>query len=190
MLSILDHSSASYMSMVWMKLCSWYVWGLGDHLKSVAVFTTASTLRASILCLQVMHLTKDTCNDMKLHCFPSQFHSVHTSYLLLRGVSILIGYTVLFPCKQSSIDDNGRYHFLYCVLKYTSCILTNVYVPTPFNVNVLKYLLHSIADKPGVPVVSVGDFNMILNIHLDRFVLDFGTVQDSFTSLYYLSMEA
>lgn len=42
-----------------------------------------------------------------------------------------------------------------------ACILANIYIPPPFNAEVLYQLMKLIFDKPDVPRMAVGDFNMV-----------------------------
>lgn len=47
--------------------------------------------------------------------------------------------------------------------------LASVYIPPPFNTEILSELTSFTADNPGVPVIVTGDFNMAMDNCLDRF---------------------
>lgn len=67
------------------------------------------------------------------------------------------------------IDSEGRSVFIFCFLGDVPYILINVYTPPPFKIEVIKEVLDFIADKPRVPLLVVGDFNMVLNTQIYRF---------------------
>lgn len=76
---------------------------------------------------------------------------------------------VAFSCSQASIDENGRYIFLYCSIGNRKYVLANIYIPPPFKIDVMIRLNEFLLDKEEVPVIVVGDFNEILDKKLDRF---------------------
>lgn len=65
----------------------------------------------------------------------------------------------------------------------------NVYVPLPFKLEVIKHLLEFMADKPRVPVLIVGDFNMVMNTQMDMFLPGKRLEQSPYTSLYRIFRE-
>lgn len=148
-------------------LCSWNVRGLGDPVKKAAVLSMAKIYGASLLCVQETHLTNISIPHLGWGDFRSQFHSVYTSFS--RGVSILIKSGVEVNCMQSRIDESGRYIFLHCKIENRTYVLANVYIPPPFNTSVLRSLVEFVLDRPGVPVIVLGDFNMVMDQKIDRF---------------------
>lgn len=135
--------------------------GMGDSHKKTAVHLIAKTYEAAILCLQETHLTKVSTPQLRCRDYGTQFHSVHSSYS--RGVSIFIQSGVAFSCIQSKIDELGQYIFLYCILKNRPCVVANVYLTPSSDVSILCRLAKFVLDKPGVPVLATGDFNMVMH---------------------------
>lgn len=145
---------------------SWNVRGLGDTIKRATVLSALEGSGSGLLCLQETHLTSATVSQRRNQRFQSQFHSVHSSYS--RGVSIMIGRGVAFPCRECRIDEQGRYIFLLCSIENKQYVLANIYTP-PFKLEVLHKLLEFTLDKVGTPVIVVGDFNEVQEKSLDRF---------------------
>lgn len=150
-----------------LNIGSWNVRGLGSPVKRAAVYDGLDTLKVEIACLQETHLTKDTKNNLWNKRYQHQFHSTYTSYS--RGVSTLIGSGVAFICRQCRIDEEGRYVFLHCVIENLECVLANLYIPPPFKLDIMYNLMEFIIDKAELPVIVVGDFNMVLDNKIDRF---------------------
>lgn len=69
------------------------------------------------------------------------------------------------------VDKEGRLVFLLCRLNDLVCIIAAMYVPPPFSSDPLKKLAQFIALHPHVPVVALGDFNIILDPQLYRLSL-------------------
>lgn len=147
-----------------LNIGSWNVWGLGSPAKRAVVFAVLDTFKVGIACLQETHLTKDTKINVRKRRYQHQFHSMHTSYS--RGVSVLIGSGVAFSCRQ--YKSEGRYVFLHCVTENLEYVLANIYIPPPFKLDVLYSLLEFIIDKPELPVIVVGDFNVVIHKKVDR----------------------
>lgn len=77
---------------------------------------------------------------------------------------------MVFTCIQVKIDEQGRYIFLFYRIENRACILANMYLPLPpFDLSVLVELTKLALDKPGVLVLVIGDFNMVLDWKLDGF---------------------
>lgn len=48
-------------------------------------------------------------------------------------------------------------------------ILVSMYVSPTFKLEVIKCILEFIAEKTGIPILIMGDFNMVINTQADRF---------------------
>lgn len=148
------------------SICSWNIRGLGDPRKRAAALSMVRSYGVSILCLQETHLTTASIPRLGWGEFALQYHSVYSSFS--RGVSILINAGITFNCIHSKIDDRGRYIFLHCKVENTVVLLANVYIPPPFDTDVLLDLVEFVLVRPGLPVMVIGDFNMVLDPILDR----------------------
>lgn len=149
-----------------MNVCSWNARGVKEMWKKQAIFSMARLRDVGIFCLQETHLDKGTTSVLRHRNYQEQYHSTYTSYS--RGVSVQISTGLVFSCRQSKLDKKGRYVFLFCNIEGRDCILASVYIPPPFSTEILSELLSFIADKPGVPVIVMGDFNMAMDNCLDR----------------------
>lgn len=157
------------------SITSWNVRGLGDPLKRSTVLSALEGSGPRLLCLQKTHLTSATIIQLRNQKFQTQYHSVYSSYS--RGVSVLIGREVSFSCRESCIDTQGRYIFLFCSIENKIYVLANIYIPPPFKLDVLQELLEFTLDKVGTPIIVVGDFNEVLDKTLDRFPWEIDLIQ-------------
>lgn len=140
---------------------------MSDPAKKAAVFLAMEAYGIELACLQETHLTNDTKSNARNYKFQEQYHSVYTSYS--RGVSILVGRSISFSCREARIDALGRYVFLSCVVENRPLVLANIYVPPPFNTEPILDLLEFVDNKADVPIILVGDFNTVLDNTMDRF---------------------
>lgn len=148
-------------------ITSWNIRGMGDPIKRATVLSELELLGADLVCLQETHLTNESKSLIWNKKFQVQFHSVHTSYS--RGVCILVKKGMVFSCKDVRIDLLGCYVFLFCTIEGKSFVIANVYIPPPFKMGILYHLLEYVEDKGDIPLIAVGDFNMVLNGKMDRF---------------------
>lgn len=131
------------------SVTSWNVRGLGDPVKRAVFLSGLERSGPGLLCLQETHLTNAAVIQLRSRGFQTQYHSVHSSYS--RGVSIMVGRGVVFSCRESCIDEQGRYIFLSCLIENKPYVLANIYIPPPFKFEVLH--------KTGIPIIAVGGFN-------------------------------
>lgn len=68
--------------------------------------------------------------------FMYQTHAIYSTYS--QGVSILISWSLRFSSRENIKDPEGRYIVLQCSLNDKNFLLVNVYVPFPYNDEVLK----------------------------------------------------
>lgn len=81
----------------------------------------------------------------------------------------MLGTRVRFSCRETKIDTEGRYVFLYCQIENKSYIVANLYILPPFKMEVLYKLVEFLEDKGDTPVIVVGDFNEVLDRRKDQF---------------------
>lgn len=70
---------------------------------------------------------------------------------------------------SSQIDSQGRFIFLLGNWDSHVCIIANIYIPPPFNIDVLRCLFQFLVSHPQIPVLAVGDFNNVLDTSLDLY---------------------
>ena len=148
-----------------LKIGSWNVRGLGTPAKRAAVFDMLEVHEVGLICLQETHYTNEIKKQAQNRKFKYQYHSVHTSYS--RGVTVLVKKGVMFTCKQISIDEEGWYVFLYCVIENREYVLANIYIPPPLKLEVMYKLMDFTMDKTGIPFIAMGGFNEVIKNGID-----------------------
>lgn len=146
---------------------SWNVRGSDNPGKKAAVLSTLETHGVHLACLQETHLAHDTITQFRSRKFQRQYHSIYSSYS--RGASIIFRNGISFSCREVSIDKQGCYVFLHCSVEEKVYVVANLYIRPPFKLEILYKLMEFLADKEGIPVIVVGDFNKVLDKTLDRF---------------------
>lgn len=79
----------------------------------------------------------------------------------------MISKTVACIVHQVITDPGGRYAIVVADICMHKMVLVNVYVPPPFQIQVLHDLLGRLAPFMHLPLIVAGDFNAILNATLD-----------------------
>lgn len=149
---------------------SWNVRGLSDPTKRFAVYKYFSQYQPAIISLQETHITRDTLQYVTKAWAKFAYHSMHSGYS--RGVSILIHNSIPFECIESEIDEEGRYICLHCKMYGLQYVIAAVYVPPPYNCSVFKKIIGFVTRFPAIPAVIMGDFNAIIDPHMDRLRTD------------------
>lgn len=145
---------------------SWNVRGIHDSLKSTMIFTSLRRYLPAICSLQETHLTPDSISCLKLSWVGWSYHSTHTSYL--RGVSVLIHNSLDYQGIECVLDAEGRFVILLCCIFALKCILAFLYVPPPYNHQVLKVVLEYQLCQQDNPLYNMEDFNCYLDPALDN----------------------
>lgn len=68
------------------------------------------------------------------------------------------------------LDPQGRYILLVCKLFSIEFILGSVYIPPPYNGEVIRQIGEFLIDNPGMPLLIVGDFNSVCDPSRDRYL--------------------
>lgn len=92
-------------------------------------------------------------------------HATYSTYS--RGGSILINKAVPCTIHQVILDPRGRYLNVIADVYRNKMVLVNIYVPPPFQVQVLYELMGKLAPFMHLPLLAAGDFNAVLNAALD-----------------------
>lgn len=120
-------------------ISSWKIRGMGDPIKRATVFSELESHGSGLMCLQETYLTNESKILIRNKKFQAQFHSVYLSYS--RGVSILVKKGLAFSCRDVKIDALGCYVFLHCFIEGNPFIIANLYIPSPFKMEILYCLL-------------------------------------------------
>lgn len=85
-----------------------------------------------------------------------------------RGVAILIAKWTQFQLHTLQSDRQGRFLFLRATFGGVEILLLAIYIPPPFQFTVLREGVTFMTQHPTVPAIWLGDFNMVINLLLDR----------------------
>lgn len=140
---------------------------LSDPLKCTMVSTSSHKYLPAIFALQETHPTSDTLSCLNLRWVGKMNFSTHTSFS--RGASVLIHSSLDYQELECVVNDEGWYVILYCPLFSLKCILAFVYIPPPYNHQVLRVVLEYQLSHPDVPLYVLVDFNCYLEPALDKF---------------------
>lgn len=125
---------------------TWNVRGLNDPIKRALVFQYLHKQNCDIMCLQKTHV-------------------IHKKALLNRpwigwsglGVSILIHCRIYFRLLSVTLDRDGRYVLLHCLLFQKPFILIGVYIPPPYSSAVVQEILESVVSFSHTPCIWLGE---------------------------------
>lgn len=94
------------------------------------------------------------------------FHSTFNAKA--RGVAILINKNISFQSKEIINDPNGRYIIVAGQLFATPIILVNIYAPNFDDTQFFEKIFSSIPNMDNNLLLIGGDFNLVLDVILDR----------------------
>ena len=149
------------------KIISLNVRGLQYPVKRRSIFTYYRQ-RADILCLQETHCDAELENIFKAEWGGKAYfaHSVKNA----RGVCILLGNQVPYRSCKTVYSNEGR--FITCEMEHIDdptkrFTLCNIYAPNADKPDFFVNLFQSIVEL-SPEIMIIGDFNMVMNVNLDR----------------------
>uniref|UniRef100_A0A803J592 Reverse transcriptase domain-containing protein n=1 Tax=Xenopus tropicalis TaxID=8364 RepID=A0A803J592_XENTR len=148
------------------QLTSWNVRGLNCPIKRRLVLDFLKKHNTSIAFLQETHLTGSKILALKRPWVGWSYHATYSTHS--SGVAILIGKKVPFRYESLKSDPKGRYLFLHCYLYACELILANIYIPPPYDPEVLQVLADEMSKFPHALCIIAGDFNEVLTPSIDR----------------------
>lgn len=148
------------------KLLTWNVRGLNTPRKIRQVFASLDRLEVQIALLLETHLTKSSAEKIGVRWAATRVASSYSTYS--RGVLILVKKGVPFRALRSEVDESGRVALLYGQLGGSNVLLVNVYGPNTDDPAFFSDLWHRISAFPSAHIIWGGDFNVCLDVTLDR----------------------
>lgn len=122
--------------------------------------------KSHIALLQESHLTQAEALKLQRKWRGQLFY---TSYLAFaRGAVIWVRSGTQFAVVEQRVDTNGRYVLVHGTLDGRHIVLGSVYAPNSEQDKFLEVLTNTLTGWEGYPWVIGGDFNMILDVDLDR----------------------
>lgn len=146
---------------------TWNVRGLNDRIKRAMVFRHLHILNCNIMCLQEAHLLPEKLPLLNRPWLGWSYHSTFSN--AARGVSVLIHHRIQFQLLLVTLDRDGRYVILNCLIFQNPFMLIEVYIPPPYSSTGIQAILENIALYPFIPCIWLGDFNCPWDKSLDRF---------------------
>ena len=119
-----------------------------------------------IVCLQETHSKKKDSKRWKSEWGGRIFFSHGESNS--RGVAILIRKNVQVKMKRSHIDESGRYLILEIEFESLSFIISSLYAPNEDKPSFFNDLFKKVAEIPIENKILVGDWNLVLDLSLDK----------------------
>lgn len=118
-----------------------------------------------IILLQETHLDGNRVMALHKPWIQRALHSTYSTFA--RGVSILISRSVPCTIQRVISDPGGRYVAVVLDVYHCQILLVNVYIPPPFQVQLLYDMLTKLAQFLHLPTLFLGDCNAVLDAALD-----------------------
>ena len=149
------------------------VHGIRSYTKRQKVFNWLTRKNADIILLQEPYSTKEVERYWKQQWKGKMVFSHGTNHS--KGVTILFNEKLDFEIKYSIVNQNGRFIILNIEIQGHPVILTNVYFPCaskPRKQELMwdnfRKFISEIDNYDDKSLFLGGDFNVLMNIHLDR----------------------
>ena len=155
------------------KMIAVNVHGIRSYTKRQKVFNWLTRKNVDIMLLQETYSTKEVERYWKQQWKGKMVFSHGTNHS--KGVTILFNEKFDFEIKHSIVDQNGRFIILDIEIQGHPFILVNVYFPCASKPRKqelmwdnLRKFISEIDNYEDKCVLMGGDFNVLMNIHLDR----------------------
>ena len=139
--------------------------GLGDISKRKDVFDYLKSKQCDIYCIQDTHFTCDIENHVRNSWGYESFFSSFASNS--RGVALLFNNTFEFKVLKEKKDLNGNYLVLDICIGKEKITLVTVYGPNSDTPDFFSQLMSNIEDFGNENFIICGDFNLVLDPHID-----------------------
>ncbi len=145
---------------------SWNVKGLGRPSKLNKVITHLDGLQDKIVFLQETRLNTSDHTKLRRRWVSQSFHSLFSSRA--KGVAILIHKDIYFNPSDVLADRNGRYIIVFGLLFNTPMVLASIYAPNFDDDTFFTKFLSVLPNLHSSYLIIGGDFNLCLNLQIDR----------------------
>uniref|UniRef100_A0A803JE19 exodeoxyribonuclease III n=1 Tax=Xenopus tropicalis TaxID=8364 RepID=A0A803JE19_XENTR len=139
--------------------------GLNTPQKRNLALHEAHKAKADVLFYQETHFKRSNHPNFLNKHYPHNFHAF--SKTRSKGVSILISSRIAFQQQQVFTDPQGRYLMVNGTLGNQQYSLINLYVPNDNQLQFITRTLTSLLEHQKGRCIIAGDFNCILDPHLD-----------------------
>ena len=149
--------------------------GLRDTAKRKQIFLFLKKLNYQLVCLQETHSTIDEEIEWKKQWGGEILFSHGTS--TARGVMTLLRLAAVAKMHKLDSSSNGRYLIAEIEIKDTLFFLGNIYAPNEDDPALIRQIFEYVDQSECTDVCFCGDFNMVLNIDLDRWQSKYNNVR-------------
>lgn len=149
-----------------MKIITANVNGLNNNIKRRRILTNLTKMNPTIVLLQETHIKKTVNEVFHSKKFQQQYLAAGTSKA--RGVAILISSNIRFTLGATKKDPARRYLFVKGTLEDKQVTIATLYAPNSGQLDFLAQTLALLTSFAQGDIIVGGDFNMILDSHLDR----------------------
>jgi exonuclease III len=140
--------------------------GLKDPQKREGIFYWLKKKKVDIICITEAHCEEETLGKWKKEWEGDIVASHGTNNS--RGTCFLIGKDSKIVVKKSEEDINGRYVILETTYGENSLTLAGYYGPNQDDPSTLEEMLRKIDDMNSGHTIIMGDFNLVLDIDMDK----------------------
>lgn len=151
-----------------LTFCTWNVKGVNEPVKRGKVLSHLKSLKADIMFLQETHLKNAAHNKLRCRWINQVYYSTFSAKT--RGVAIVIKNDIPFRHTSTIADKNGRYVLVTGELHAIPIILLNIYGPNHDDPEFYRKVFSLIPDIPNGNLIIGGDFNLVLDPYLDKFL--------------------
>jgi exonuclease III len=149
-----------------LKLFTYNTKGLKDQAKRDSVFYWLKKKNLDIICLQEAHCEPDTLDKWKKEWGGKIIASFGTGNS--KGTCIMLKENLPISIKDRVIDENGRYVILQAHIEDTTFKIAGYYGPNIDDPSILQSLLKDLDEMEGTHTILMGDFNLVLDVNIDK----------------------
>jgi exonuclease III len=149
-----------------LKFFTYNTKGLKDQTKRDSVFYWLKKKNLDIICLQEAHCEPDTLDKWKKEWGGKIIASFGTGNS--KGTCLLLKENLPISIKNTVIDENGRYVIIQGQIEETTFKIAGYYGPNNDDPTILLTLLKDLDSMEGTHTVLMGDFNLVLDVSIDK----------------------
>ena len=149
-----------------LKICSLNVRGLGDKLKRREIFNWLRRKNHSIFMLQEVHCSENTMSLWAVEWGYKTLFSCCTS--AKGGVAILFNNNFDLQLLRTYLDPNGRFIICDITAEKKCMTIATLYAPNDDDPNFFLNFFDHLNDFQCDEVIIGGDFNLVLDLDMDK----------------------
>lgn len=158
-----------------LNFCTYNVNGLLDSVKRRSVFGLLKTYQVDIALLQETHCTNDKVRmwqaEWGSNIYCSNYHNC------TRGVMVLFKKGLSYTVERMEIDSEGRYLVMEIRVHETRYLIANIYAPNSDEPQFFHKVAQTIDSFDNCNIIWGGDFNLVMEVYLDRYQSDYNNIR-------------